>query len=128
MIKAAARALVLLCYLVVCSVAWAQDAGDMSQQDVLTRQLSERFTTGARSGIAVPKAKLPVTDATDRDEIRTSRAAAKPRSALPPEAPTEFQQQIEQSNGTKLPIFGQSLFDDVPDTFAPLDRVPVTAD
>ena len=100
----------------------------MTQQDVLTRQLSERFTTGARSGVAVPKAKLPVTDATERDDARTSRAAARERPPLPPEAPTEFQRQIEQSNGLKLPIFGQSLFNDVPDTFAPLDRVPVTAD
>ena len=28
----------------------------------------------------------------------------------------------------KLPIYGYSLFDHVPTTFAPLDRVPVTAD
>jgi len=30
--------------------------------------------------------------------------------------------------GRKLPIYGYSLFDRVPTTFAPIDRVPVTAD
>ncbi len=32
------------------------------------------------------------------------------------------------SVGRKLPIYGYNLFDHVPSTFAPIDRVPVTAD
>ena len=44
------------------------------------------------------------------------------------EAPTEFQQFIENSVGQKLPIYGVSLFDRVPSTYAPLDRVPVAPD
>ena len=58
-------------------------------------------------------------------------AAAPPPQ--PPEAPgaeasTDFQRLAASSIGQLLPIFGATLFDRVPTTFAPLDRVPVTAD
>jgi polysaccharide biosynthesis/export protein len=47
----------------------------------------------------------------------------------PPAAPaTEFQRLVKSSTGEILPIFGASLFEHVPTTFAPLDRVPVTSD
>jgi protein involved in polysaccharide export with SLBB domain len=42
--------------------------------------------------------------------------------------PTEYQIFVKKSTGMELPIFGASLFNDVPSTFAPLDRVPVTPD
>jgi len=48
--------------------------------------------------------------------------------AEPAEPPSEFQEFVNSSVGRKLPIYGQSLFDHVPTTFAPLDRVPVMAD
>jgi hypothetical protein len=44
------------------------------------------------------------------------------------EPPNEFQRFVASSTGILLPIFGASLFERVPTTFAPLDRVPVTAD
>jgi polysaccharide biosynthesis/export protein len=44
------------------------------------------------------------------------------------EPPTEFQRYVAGSIGRILPIFGASLFDHVPATFAPLERVPVSAD
>lgn len=44
------------------------------------------------------------------------------------EAPTEFQRYVAQSIGKRLPIFGASLFEGVPATFAPVDHVPVSAD
>src|SRR5262249_23973504 len=47
---------------------------------------------------------------------------------LPPEPDTEFQEFVASSLGRRLPIFGQNLFRNVPSTFAPLDRVPVTPD
>ena len=40
----------------------------------------------------------------------------------------EFQDFVSQSLGRELPMFGFSLFQNVPSTFAPLDRVPVTPD
>jgi len=41
---------------------------------------------------------------------------------------TDFQQFAAQSLGYVLPIYGASLFENVPTTFAPVDRIPVTAD
>lgn len=46
----------------------------------------------------------------------------------PPEPPSEFQQFVAASIGRDLPMFGYNLFADVPTTFAPVDRVPVTPD
>jgi len=43
------------------------------------------------------------------------------------EPPTEFQRYVADSIGRMLPIFGASLFERVPATFAPLDRIPVSA-
>lgn len=48
------------------------------------------------------------------------------RQPLAPEEPTEFQKFVEQSSGRLLPVFGEKLFQEVPSTFAPADRVPVT--
>lgn len=45
-----------------------------------------------------------------------------------PPPPTEFQRFVEQSTGQMLPIFGADLFQNVPSTFAPVDRIPVTPD
>ena len=44
------------------------------------------------------------------------------------EPPTEFQKYVQTSIGQLLPIFGASLFEHVPATFAPLDHAPVGMD
>ena len=41
---------------------------------------------------------------------------------------TEFQEFVAASLGHRLPIYGYNLFDRVPSTFAPVDRIPVTDD
>ena len=41
---------------------------------------------------------------------------------------TDFQQLVASSLGQTLPIYGQNLFLNVPTTFAPVDRIPVTGD
>jgi protein involved in polysaccharide export with SLBB domain len=41
---------------------------------------------------------------------------------------TDFQLLVESSLGKVLPIYGASLFENVPTTFAPVDHIPVTAD
>jgi protein involved in polysaccharide export with SLBB domain len=48
--------------------------------------------------------------------------------AIPEPPPTEFQEFVASSVGRRLPIYGLNLFDHVPTTFAPVDRVPVTDD
>ncbi|MGA2038120.1 MAG: SLBB domain-containing protein [Bryobacteraceae bacterium] len=57
-----------------------------------------------------------------------TRVEAAPLPPEPPPPPNEFQRFVASSIGEILPIFGASLFERVPTTFAPLDRVPVTAD
>jgi polysaccharide biosynthesis/export protein len=41
---------------------------------------------------------------------------------------TDFQQLVQESLGKPLPIYGASLFENAPSTFAPADHIPVTAD
>ena len=41
---------------------------------------------------------------------------------------TEFQRFVYSSTGKKLPIYGESLFNEVPSTFAPVDRGPIPGD
>lgn len=47
---------------------------------------------------------------------------------LEPQQRTEFQKFVFSSTGQNLPIYGRNLFENVPSTFAPVDRVPVPAD
>ena len=44
-----------------------------------------------------------------------------------PTRPTEFEQMVADSVGRRLPIFGSSLFDNAPTTFAPVSQTPVPA-
>jgi protein involved in polysaccharide export with SLBB domain len=48
--------------------------------------------------------------------------------SLSPEAFTEFQRLVNDSVGVPLPIFGASLFQNVPSTFAPVENIPVAPD
>lgn len=79
----------------------------------------------------VPRELLPM----DLPQEETSSDNRKYREQSPPvssrperEPPTEFQRYIQSSTGVALPLYGASLFENVPDTFAPLDRVPVGPD
>lgn len=56
---------------------------------------------------------------------RTSSRAA---TAQTPAEPNEFQEFIAASVGKKLPMYGYGLFNDVPDTFAPVENIPVSTD
>lgn len=49
-----------------------------------------------------------------------------PQAPARPEPPTEFQRFVADDLGAMLPIYGHQFFRDVPSTFAPLDRIPVT--
>jgi polysaccharide biosynthesis/export protein len=49
-------------------------------------------------------------------------------AATPEPPPNEFQDFVATSVGRRLPIYGNSLFDRVPTTFAADDRIPVTDD
>lgn len=76
------------------------------------------------------KSSLP--EATDDSDSSRQDRGARREDLLPrvyePEPPSEFQRFVALSVGRVLPIFGATLFENAPSTFAPLDRVPVTAE
>jgi polysaccharide export outer membrane protein len=76
-----------------------------------------------------PGSQLSPNAMTDQpsDAMAENRAMAKP-TYRQKEPPTEFQKYVETSIGQMLPIFGASLFEQVPATFAPVDRAPVSVD
>jgi len=47
---------------------------------------------------------------------------------LPPQPLTEFQKFVAGTTGQVLPIFGASLFQNAPSTFAPVDNTPIPPD
>ncbi|HEX7220502.1 MAG TPA: polysaccharide biosynthesis/export family protein, partial [Burkholderiales bacterium] len=88
-------------------------------------------------GVQTPAIQTPtITNPPSLQVPAAPRPAEFPRAATEPAKPAarapaernEFQQFIEASTGQRLPIFGQSLFEDAPSTFAPLENIPVPAD
>jgi protein involved in polysaccharide export with SLBB domain len=66
---------------------------------------------------------------TFNDESRGLNAnMQRPTQPLPPEPLTEFQKFIASTTGQILPVYGASLFQNVPSTFAPLENTPVPSD
>ena len=61
------------------------------------------------------------------DEVQPRAMRPAPRSLPKVVELTDFQQMVVSSLGKSLPIYGLNLFENVPTTFAPVDRVPVTA-
>jgi protein involved in polysaccharide export with SLBB domain len=60
---------------------------------------------------------------------RRARAAQTERVTVnTPPPPTEFQLMVANTTGHLLPIYGASLFNHTPSTFAPVDEIPVTPD
>jgi protein involved in polysaccharide export with SLBB domain len=61
-------------------------------------------------------------------ELQQRQPIMRPLPTPTPEPDIEFQEFVGSALGTRLLIFGQNLFDNVPSTFAPLDRVQVPPD
>jgi polysaccharide export outer membrane protein len=87
--------------------------GDLGGQDG-----SGELPTGSRN---------PNPDSFDRADSSSNRSQSTP-AIIQKEPPTEFQRYVAGSIGRMLPIFGASLFERVPATFAPVDRTPVGLD
>lgn len=68
-------------------------------------------------------------DATPTATEKAAAAAALSHGQPPPTVEaSEFQKFIFESIGKALPMYGYSMFDNLPSTFAPVDHVPVTPD
>jgi polysaccharide biosynthesis/export protein len=61
-------------------------------------------------------------------EAKTGDQAMAAPDVNDPQAKNEFQDFVTLSTGRNLPLFGYNLFGAAPSTFAPVDRIPVTAD
>jgi len=59
---------------------------------------------------------------------RSTTQRQHPSGPMKPQALTEFQMLVAASVGRIVPVYGADLFTNVPDTFAPVQRLPVTPD
>jgi polysaccharide export outer membrane protein len=57
---------------------------------------------------------------------RSTAQQRRQQGPLKPQTLTEFQMLVAASVGRIVPMYGQDLFTNVPDTFAPVQRLPVT--
>jgi protein involved in polysaccharide export with SLBB domain len=68
------------------------------------------------------------TKASDSDENTDETSPPSSRLAVRPFARSDFELFAEDAAGHPLEVYGRRLFDEVPTTFAPMDRIPVPAD
>ena len=103
-------------------------------------------SSSAQSAAAAQQAPAPAPSATtvpttvnpaqEERSPREQNAPKNPQTPAPSPAAapekrvelTDFQLLVESSLGQVLPIYGATLFENVPTTFAPVDHIPVTAD
>ncbi|MCX7201486.1 MAG: SLBB domain-containing protein [Burkholderiales bacterium] len=78
-----------------------------------------------RSGLPAGQGMSGGQRPTDFSDPALQGALSRP---LAPLEPNEFQKFVQSGTGRLLPIFGASLFDEAPGTFAPVGAVPVPAD
>lgn len=103
------------------------DSQDRSSSPILGQVPLQLPTRGESTNITNVTPEQEAAEA-ERDFQAQQSALARPSSTPTPEPDIEFQHFVLSSLGIKLPIFGQNLFENVPSTFAPLDRAPVSPD
>lgn len=133
-----------LCLIVPFLLLMATASAQVDERLQAQLQQQGQFFAGQQSQIPIITNAGPnATNANQnqyQNQSRVLQMATEPgfpsRSGLPPPLPPrlaplerhEFQDFVMQSLGKDLPMFGFDLFQNVPSTFAPLDRVPVTPD
>ena len=113
--------LLILAFLLSSAIVSAQTQPPSAQNAAVTeRALTDNTTRSNPFSIHI--------DETPTDSAKAASAQELPISSpVVADAPTEFQSFVESSVGKRLPIFGYNLFQGVPSTFAPLDRIAVPA-
>lgn len=101
-------------------------------------QASQTQTTGTGSNstasnptISQSQRNMPPAQSDPKDTKQQQAVPQRGESLSPlspPEPLTGFQRLISTLDGEVIPIFGASLFQDVPSTFAPVDEIPVSSD
>jgi len=110
----------------------SQSQTGQTQETTGTNQ-SGSTSPGAGQALKIPAIEnRPVSNMTPEElanqEKNLQKAVPQAPAAVRSEADLEFQDFVFVSLGTRLPIFGYDLFENVPSTFAPLDRVQVPGD
>ena len=93
-------------------------------------------SSSSQAQTQAPAAAVPQNPVVLLDDVNPEKQATAPKNVptVPPNPAatkvplTDFQLMVQSSLGQVLPIYGASLFDNVPSTFAPVDHIPVTAD
>ena len=119
-----------LAAIAVSAPRYAIAQADSKSPDPFSAQpLAQQQTTGTPE--ALPSSP-PTVVLDDSRTVAPKKASPPAEQAQRPAARTpeltDFQQMVATSLGQILPIYGANLFENVPTTFAPVDRVPVTAD
>ena len=98
-----------------------------------TQSVPDSSNTPSTGAVSAPvRAPQQTGERTDRDGNPFSPVPAPipvPYRIIGPlRTKSDFERFAEDGTGQRLPVYGRRLFDEVPTTFAPVERVPVPAD
>lgn len=103
-----------------------QSGGSSNQQQIGTKPPRSQQMSGPQIYSSEPGAGTSPLDLSLTYPARDQQSGQ--QQVQPQQPPTEFQKFVYSSTGQKLSVYGRSLFENVPSTFAPLDRIPVPSD
>jgi len=109
-----------------CGSSQGQDLGSFGQAGTFGQSAGERNVPSGAPLNTQTYRDLGTTNTTNNENRNNLRQPL--TIPVPPEPLTEFQKYIAGTTGEVLPVFGASLFRNVPSTFAPVEQVPVTGD
>ncbi|HUK42989.1 MAG TPA: SLBB domain-containing protein [Candidatus Bathyarchaeia archaeon] len=112
--------------LIAPSVAGSSLAQSEQEQSPATSPASAQSSAAEQSPSDRTRARGNEAETSSSEKSSKTKEQPSPAKTKPVEL-TEFQKLVASSLGKTLPIYGQELFQTVPTTFAPIDRVPVTA-
>jgi protein involved in polysaccharide export with SLBB domain len=108
-----------------------QDAANSTSEECTQNDEEQRrnnigadYNTGVESGRSISTTTSAASESNTLIGKNRSHPLEQP---LPPDLPTEFQKFVAATTGQLLPVYGASLFHNVPSTFAPVDLAPVTS-
>ena len=108
-------------------VASSPQCAGQSSDDVNAMLGSQTRLPAATSSNQPQIQSRSYSDADSQTRRTSNQSATQSQQRFPLEPLTEFQKFAASTTGQVLPIFGASLFQNVPSTFAPLDMAPVSS-
>lgn len=117
------------------SMSWAQAVPTapsfVDQNGPITNWPSPASNNSGYSGVQTPDQTFYIDPLASGSNVRAPANSGTDRLAPTIRRPiatrSEFELFAEDAAGRALPVYGRQLFDQVPSTFAPMDRVPVPA-